>query len=152
MPERSIEDPHVGLGNGYGESKWVSERILDVAAQKTPLEPVVVRIGQLCGSTINGHWNPWEWFPAIVRSSRALKCLPDSEGVSPSQTIALRGSDLHPHSDRLVDSNRRRSECRRRLPLLAVPLRAPRAPQARVVVRAYAVCIARHADPDGQLC
>lgn len=86
VPEASL-DASVSVGNGYGESKWVAENILDVAHKKTPLRPVIVRVGQLCGSTLNGSWNPWEWFPAIVQSYKILGCLPGGVGVS--QFISL---------------------------------------------------------------
>lgn len=87
MPEIFLQ-ADVAVGNGYGESKWVAESILDAARKKTALQPVVVRVGQLCGSTVNGSWNPWEWFPAIVQSSEAVDCLPNGIGVS-------HGAQLH---------------------------------------------------------
>ena len=75
-------DPVTAVGMGYGESKWVASRILQVARERTPLRSVVVRIGQLCGDSQTGSWNPWEWFPSIVRSSKVIECLPELKGVS----------------------------------------------------------------------
>lgn len=79
-PEAPIEDPKIAVGNGYGESKWVSEMILDRAARQTPLRPVAVRIGQLSGGE-NGSWNIAEWVPSVVRSGEVVKALPASDEV-----------------------------------------------------------------------
>jgi thioester reductase-like protein len=80
VPESPITDPHVAMGNGYAESKWVSEAILARAAQQTPLRPIIVRLGQLTGD-INGLWNEREWFPSMVKSALVVKCLPNIDGV-----------------------------------------------------------------------
>ncbi|OSX58884.1 hypothetical protein POSPLADRAFT_1059977 [Postia placenta MAD-698-R-SB12] len=71
-------DPDVAIGSGYTESKWVSEEILYNAAANTPLTPVVVRVGQICGA-LEGSWNAHEWFPSIVQSAPKLGCFPDDE-------------------------------------------------------------------------
>lgn len=71
------------MGSGYGESKWVAERILDRMAKTTALRPVVVRIGQLSGGK-NGSWNTAEWIPAVVRSGEVVGALPASDDVSSS--------------------------------------------------------------------
>jgi thioester reductase-like protein len=78
--EASIKDPHIVIGSGYGESKWVAERVLEVAAEKYGLRPVIVRIGQLSGGK-NGSWNTAEWIPAIVRSGEVVGALPSSSDV-----------------------------------------------------------------------
>ena len=67
------------VGSGYGESKWVSEKLLEIAAAQTPLRPVIIRVGQLSGS-INGAWNEAEWFPSIARSGPFVRCLPELAG------------------------------------------------------------------------
>ena len=67
LPERHIPDPRVAVGIGYGESKWVSERIVQIASERTPLRPVSVRLGQL--SCIGD--SPWDddmWLPRQVAS------------------------------------------------------------------------------------
>ncbi|KAF8315490.1 uncharacterized protein EI90DRAFT_3021935 [Cantharellus anzutake] len=74
--EVHVNDPRTVLNaGGYGESKWVAEQILARVAQKTPLKPVVVRVGQLSGGK-NGSWNTSEWIPAIVKSGEVVKALP----------------------------------------------------------------------------
>ncbi|KIJ54685.1 hypothetical protein M422DRAFT_200577 [Sphaerobolus stellatus SS14] len=73
--EIGVEKPEVSLGSGYAESKWISERILDNAAETTPLRPVIVRIGQLT-SNASGAWNSTDWVPALVSSGQILDGLP----------------------------------------------------------------------------
>ena len=81
VKEEAVENPEIPVGPGYGESKWVSERILDAAAKKTSLKPVIVRLGQACGDT-NSVWKESEWFPSLVKSAETMGCLPNMEGVS----------------------------------------------------------------------
>ncbi|KAL8280977.1 hypothetical protein RQP46_006656 [Phenoliferia psychrophenolica] len=57
---------------GYGQSKFVAERILEAA----PLRSSSIRIGQLSGSLRNGAWNISDWFPMLVKSAEAVGCLP----------------------------------------------------------------------------
>ncbi|KAF8311061.1 acetyl-CoA synthetase-like protein [Clavulina sp. PMI_390] len=76
--ETPIADATIAVGSGYGESKWVAERVLANAAEKTPLRPVIARIGQLSGGK-NGSWNTAEWIPAIVRSGEVVGGLPASD-------------------------------------------------------------------------
>jgi thioester reductase-like protein len=73
--------PESAVGTGYGESKWVSERLLEVAFANTALNPIVIRVGQICGGP-NGFWNEKEWLPSLIRSSVQIKCLPSSEQVN----------------------------------------------------------------------
>lgn len=82
VPAIVIPDPNTAIGMGYGESKWVASRILEISREETPLKPTIVRIGQLCGNYETGSWNPWEWFPSIVRSAKAVRSLPKLKGVS----------------------------------------------------------------------
>ena len=49
--------------------------MLEVAAEQTPLRPVIVRVGQVSGG-LNGCWNPLEWIPGIVQSAALTKSLP----------------------------------------------------------------------------
>ncbi|EPQ59006.1 acetyl-CoA synthetase-like protein [Gloeophyllum trabeum ATCC 11539] len=72
--------PEIAVGTGYTESKWVSEEILLKAAAHTALDPMIVRVGQVCGGS-DGAWNVQEWFPSIVQSGPILKCLPEDQRV-----------------------------------------------------------------------
>ncbi|KAH9000656.1 acetyl-CoA synthetase-like protein [Lactarius hatsudake] len=77
--EEVLSNPEIAVGTGYSESKWVAERILDAAAERTALRPVVVRLGQVCGDG-SGTWNESEWFPSLLKSAITLGCLPSVDG------------------------------------------------------------------------
>lgn len=66
---------------GYSESKWVGERLLQLASDSNMIHGTVVRIGQLTGG-VNGAWNTAEWFPSVTCASAALGCIPEGRGVS----------------------------------------------------------------------
>ncbi|KAI0938637.1 putative NRPS-like protein biosynthetic cluster, variant 2 [Taiwanofungus camphoratus] len=78
--EVSNDDASLAAGSGYTESKWIAERILDLAARSTDLRPITVRLGQICGDRL-GHWNEREWFPSMVKSALFQRCLPDLAGT-----------------------------------------------------------------------
>ena len=80
IPESPIDLRYV-VPNGYSEAKWVAERILYAAAAQTNLDPLVVRIGQLCGGQ-SGARSTNEWFPIMVDSSNALGYFPGDDNVS----------------------------------------------------------------------
>ncbi|KAF8215639.1 hypothetical protein K438DRAFT_1926187 [Mycena galopus ATCC 62051] len=80
FPEELQLDANVAVGNGYGESKYVSERILAASG----LDATSFRIGQLCGSTTNGAWATSDWVPAMVKSGIALGNFPSD----PSGAVA----------------------------------------------------------------
>ncbi|KAH9856141.1 acetyl-CoA synthetase-like protein [Lenzites betulinus] len=69
--------PELAIGQGYGESKWVTEQIFRRARRDTGLKTTVVRAGQLSGDTHVGGWGTSEWIPTIVRTSKRLGALPD---------------------------------------------------------------------------
>ncbi|KAJ4474501.1 acetyl-CoA synthetase-like protein [Lentinula aciculospora] len=70
-------NPRYAVGGGYGESKYVTERILE----KSGLCVSILRIGQISGGSPNGAWAMSDWFPMMVKSSLALNMLPDAHGV-----------------------------------------------------------------------
>ncbi|KAI0677488.1 acetyl-CoA synthetase-like protein [Trametes maxima] len=78
VPEVPMEASSA-LGSGYGESKWLAERILATVSERAGVPTVVVRLGQVCGNR-QGHWNEKEWFPALVKSASFTRCLPDVAG------------------------------------------------------------------------
>jgi thioester reductase-like protein len=79
-PETFVE-PELSLSAGYSQSKWVAERIFELAASETPLRSVVVRTTLIAGGS-NGYWKADEWMPSIVESAMFIKCLPAMESVS----------------------------------------------------------------------
>jgi thioester reductase-like protein len=82
-PVESAIPARSAVGVGYGESKYVAERILQAVSEVTPLRPVCVRVGQMTG-TVSGAWNSTDWVPAIARSGQVLGMLPDRADVSSS--------------------------------------------------------------------
>ncbi|KAI0878099.1 hypothetical protein GGS24DRAFT_509135 [Hypoxylon argillaceum] len=70
---------------GYGQSKWVAEKICDVATQHAEscgidLAVRILRIGQVSGDTRYGIWNPSETIPIIVQSAITTGALPIIDG------------------------------------------------------------------------
>jgi Male sterility protein len=90
-PEDFVE-PESCVGSGYPESKWVAERMFELAAQESSLRPIVVRITQVTGS-VNGYWKAEEWVPSIVEAAVFVKCLPTME------LVCLIRSSLHSSTD-----------------------------------------------------
>ncbi|KAE9398727.1 acetyl-CoA synthetase-like protein [Gymnopus androsaceus JB14] len=70
VPEISFDDPTVCLRQGYASSKYVSERILAIAAEKTGLQVLSFRIGQISGDTKHGIWNVTDHVPILLRGVR----------------------------------------------------------------------------------
>jgi nucleoside-diphosphate-sugar epimerase len=73
----------VALPNGYGDAKWVCERVLDATLHQFPLlfRASVVRPGQIAGSSTSGFWNPDEHFAFMVKSAQSLRVWPDLGGT-----------------------------------------------------------------------
>ena len=55
---------------GYGESKYVAERLLEAGADKCGVPAVICRVGQLGGPVTKeqGMWNKQEWLPSVSLS------------------------------------------------------------------------------------
>ncbi|KAH8088908.1 putative aminoadipate reductase [Cristinia sonorae] len=79
VPEEVSLDPGSAGTNGYGQSKYVVERILNNATQKG-YATTALRIGQIAGSATTGAWNTSDWVPIIVKSSSKIGALPDLPG------------------------------------------------------------------------
>ncbi|KAF3042114.1 putative secondary metabolism biosynthetic enzyme [Didymella heteroderae] len=67
------------LPGGYGQSKFVAERLVDQACSTLSIRGSVVRIGQIAGAarTASG-WNRHEWLPSLVTTSAYIGALPDT--------------------------------------------------------------------------
>ncbi|KAF9265405.1 acetyl-CoA synthetase-like protein [Marasmius fiardii PR-910] len=76
FPEKSMEAKYA-VGGGYGEAKYVCERILD----NSEVEATSFRIGQITGSIQSPAWSETDWVPIIVKSSLEMGVLPDAAGV-----------------------------------------------------------------------
>jgi thioester reductase-like protein len=82
IPEERVPISAV-LPTGYCEGKWVCERMLDETLHKYPalFRPMVVRPGQIAGSSTSGVWNPVEHFSFMVKSAQSLRAWPDLDGT-----------------------------------------------------------------------
>ncbi|EMD36322.1 hypothetical protein CERSUDRAFT_74328 [Gelatoporia subvermispora B] len=77
IAERCYFDSRIPSDLGYGQSKYVAERILAHASEKTGLPITIVRAGQLSGCMTTGEWNEHEVFPIFFRSCHLLRRIPD---------------------------------------------------------------------------
>jgi thioester reductase-like protein len=76
-PEQVILDGRYATGSGYGEAKYVCERILATSE----LETTSIRISQMVGREKNGAWSSYDWVPIMFQSSAALGGLPTASGT-----------------------------------------------------------------------
>ncbi|KDR79170.1 hypothetical protein GALMADRAFT_1363110 [Galerina marginata CBS 339.88] len=77
-PEEVLTNPLYAVGNGYGESKYVSERIL----AQSGVQATSFRIGQITGGYPNGAWATTDWVPILVKSSIRLGAFPSAAGLA----------------------------------------------------------------------
>ena len=87
------------MPSGYGDAKWGCERMLDETLHKYSdrFRPMVVRLGQIAGSSSSGCWNTTEHFAFLIKSSQTLKALPDTIGSAywtPVNEVAATLADL----------------------------------------------------------
>ena len=86
VPEELIEDPSVCVnGGGYGQGKYVAERVLAASG----IQFSSMRVGQVSGGKPRGAWATTDWFPILVKTSLALGVLPGDEQVSDSLLWSL---------------------------------------------------------------
>lgn len=64
---------------GYAQSKWVAEQLLASAATQAEIPVRIARLGQVCGDSVEGLWNPAEAIPTIVRTAVTQGVLPGGE-------------------------------------------------------------------------
>ncbi|RDB20302.1 Non-canonical non-ribosomal peptide synthetase FUB8 [Hypsizygus marmoreus] len=76
-PEEVVEDASIAVGGGYGEGKYVAERVL----AQSGLHATSFRIGQVSGGRPRGAWATSDWLPILVKSGLTLGVLPQAEGV-----------------------------------------------------------------------
>ncbi|KAL4962179.1 uncharacterized protein BDV14DRAFT_202996 [Aspergillus stella-maris] len=70
------------MTNGYNEAKFVCERMLQETLQRYPasFEAMIIRPGQISGSSKTGYWNTLEHFPAMAKSSQHIGAFPALTG------------------------------------------------------------------------
>lgn len=78
IPESDdLEGSAKGLGNGYGQSKWVSERLIRYAGEKLGLRGCVVRPGYVFGDSITGAVNTDDFLIRMIKGCAQLGYIPD---------------------------------------------------------------------------
>lgn len=83
IPEKPVTADSAPGPNGYSESKYVAEQIIDYAAQtvSSGSSLAFARVGQIAGAANHsGIWNKDEWFPSMIISSVQIGAFPDSLG------------------------------------------------------------------------
>lgn len=70
VPEESIDDFSVPGYSGYSESKYITERLLEVAGKQSGVCSAICRVGQIAGPVCfaesrMGMWNKQEWLPSV---------------------------------------------------------------------------------------
>ncbi|KAI1615931.1 hypothetical protein EDD36DRAFT_402912 [Exophiala viscosa] len=80
VPETPLEDYRTAKDLGYGESKHVAERMLQIANEKCGVKASNLRVAQVAGPTTSdgGVWNRHEYIPALVQTSLELGAIPIS--------------------------------------------------------------------------
>ncbi|MCJ1295167.1 hypothetical protein MMC34_006729 [Xylographa carneopallida] len=82
VPETPLADFSLPERMGYGESKFVAERLLAAAHAASRIPIAICRVGQIAGPLSRaGMWSPAEFVPSIVLSSAHLGLLPASLGA-----------------------------------------------------------------------
>ncbi|KAI0189651.1 hypothetical protein F4808DRAFT_34080 [Astrocystis sublimbata] len=77
-----IDDVDSILQQGYGQSKFICERIMEKYASSGRGKGAILRLGQVTGPLKGGGiWNAWEWAPSMMLSSSHLGVVPDSIGT-----------------------------------------------------------------------
>ncbi|KAK8253281.1 male sterility protein, partial [Phyllosticta capitalensis] len=83
IPEEPVaDDPTVALSTGYGQSKYIAERVTQhySAALSSPVQ--LFRVGQLCGHSSLGTWNTSEMWPIMIATGlKHLHAMPELPGT-----------------------------------------------------------------------
>lgn len=67
-----------GLVEGYRQSKWVAEKIVNIAAARG-LPVRIYRPGFVSGDTASGIWNTDDFLPRMLKGCIQLRSVPDSD-------------------------------------------------------------------------
>lgn len=77
-----IEEADSLLHQGYGQSKFICEKLIEKYAASGRGKGAILRVGQVTGPLQGpGVWNIWEWAPSMLLSSKYLGAAPESIGI-----------------------------------------------------------------------
>jgi thioester reductase-like protein len=83
LTPESIISTKTPAPNGYANSKYLAEKLLDHAAQTLEIRTSLARVGQVAGAVRTpGLWNKAEYFPSLVKSSLQIGAVPASLGTA----------------------------------------------------------------------
>lgn len=69
VPEQPMQDLSMASEMGYGQSKLISEKILDEAARVSGVRSAVCRVGIIAGPVEkSGVWSKHEYVPSVSRA------------------------------------------------------------------------------------
>ncbi|KAI0459029.1 hypothetical protein F5B21DRAFT_511515 [Xylaria acuta] len=78
-----IEEADSLLQQGYGQSKFICEKLIEEYASSGNGKGAILRVGQVTGPLQGaGIWNVWEWAPSMILSSKYLGAAPESIGMA----------------------------------------------------------------------
>ncbi|PYI36626.1 NRPS-like enzyme [Aspergillus indologenus CBS 114.80] len=90
IPEVPMETADATLEQGYGESKYIGESICVEASKKAGVPTSILRVGQIAGpDTRLGAWNPHEWLPSLIKTSKATGKVPSDLGGYPIDWVSV---------------------------------------------------------------
>lgn len=83
IAEDAVTQTQAPASMGYGQSKYLAERMLTYASRVLGVQTIVARVGQVSGDASRKcGWNRREWFPSLVVSSLYIRALPRSLGCA----------------------------------------------------------------------
>lgn len=78
VPESDdLEGSSTGLGNGYGQSKWVAEKLIRYAGKNLGLRGCIVRPGYVFGDSATGSVNTDDFLIRMIKGCVQLGLIPD---------------------------------------------------------------------------
>lgn len=81
--EEAVTQTQAPTSMGYGQSKYLAERMLTYASRVLGIKTIVARVGQVSGDASRKcGWNRREWFPSLVVSSLYMRALPRTLGCA----------------------------------------------------------------------
>ena len=106
IPEAIVTSPSAPDRTGYGESKYIAERLLAYGARRYGMRVTILRLGQVSGPAhnVNGKWTSREWLPSLVLSSKYLRRLPASLGGDDAAVTNIDWMPIDELAEALVES------------------------------------------------
>lgn len=83
VTEQAATEAQAPTAMGYGQSKYLAEKMLAHASRVLGIRTIAARVGQISGDGCRRRgWSRREWFPSLVVSSLHIHALPSSLGCA----------------------------------------------------------------------